>query len=142
VTEDVGVIGVSLTAAGSISVSDVDAGESFFQTAVTNVGTPLGTLLLADTGSYSYTVANSAVQSLGSGATVTDTFTITSYDGTAKNVSFTIHGANDAPIAGAQTLAASEGGASVTAYALGTASDADIPTTLAVSGLPAALPAG
>src|SRR5207344_764301 len=106
VTEDVGVTGGNLTATGSISISDADAGQGTYQTTVSNVGTPLGTLVLAANGTYTYTVSNAATQSLGAGQTATDTFTVTSADGTTKNVSFTINGANDAAVIGTPTVSA------------------------------------
>src|SRR2546430_17311820 len=76
-------------------------------------GTNLGNLVLAADGSYTYTVANSAVQFLaatnanGGTATHVDTFTVTAADGTTKDVSFTIHGTNDAPTLAALTQPAS-----------------------------------
>jgi len=131
-----------LSAAGSIPVFDADSGEAGFQTTVTPVGSTLGALALDASGAYSYTVANNAVQHLGAGATATDAFTVTSIDGTSTDVSFTISGVNDAPVVGAQVVAAREGDAGVSANALATASDADDNTTLSVSAVPAALPAG
>ena len=95
VTEDVGVVGGNLVAAGTISISDPDAGENAFQTSVQGQQGNLGALVLASDGSYTYTVANAATQSLGLGDTHIDTFTITSVDGTTKQISFTINGAND-----------------------------------------------
>ncbi|WP_210333757.1 Ig-like domain-containing protein, partial [Mesorhizobium sangaii] len=97
---------VTLTAAGSISISDVDAGEDHFQTTVSGAGTNLGSLVLAANGSYTYSVANAAVQFLaasdanGGTSTHVDTFTVTAADGTSQLVSFTIHGTNDAPVNG------------------------------------------
>ncbi len=106
VTEDAGVDGVgNLTASGSVSISDVDAGQGSFTTTVTAVGTPLGSLVLAADGSYTYSVANAATQSLGAGETAVDTFTITALDGTTKNISFTIHGTNDAAVIGTPSVA-------------------------------------
>ncbi|QWD77375.1 VCBS domain-containing protein [Polynucleobacter sp. MWH-Svant-W18] len=96
VTEDVSVSAGYLTATGSISVSDADSAQSSFSTTVANVGTPLGSLVLAAGGTYTYTVANSAVQYLNAGQTATDQFTVTSADGTTKIVSFTINGADEA----------------------------------------------
>ena len=142
VTEDVGVSGGMLSVTGSISISDQDAGQAGFQTPANGVGSPLGSLALETNGSYTYSVANSAAQHLGAGATATDTFAVTSIDGTTRNVSFTINGVNDAPVVGAQVVAAREGGAGVSANALATASDADDNTTLSVSAVPASLPAG
>ena len=51
-------------------------------------------------GVWTYTLnnANSAVQALNAGDTLTDTFTVTTIDGTAKVVTVTINGSNDAAI--------------------------------------------
>jgi VCBS repeat-containing protein len=101
VTEDVAMTGGNLTATGTLTISDADTGEAHFQTGVTGDPANLGSLTLAADGSYSYSVANSAVQFLaGSDAnggtdSHVDTFTVTAADGTHKQVSFTIHGAND-----------------------------------------------
>src|SRR5688500_14937580 len=101
VTEDTAVDGSgNLTAAGSISISDVDAGQATFSTTVTADAGNLGALVLAANGSYTYTVANAATQSLGATDTKVDTFTVTSADGTAKVVQFTINGTNDGAIIG------------------------------------------
>jgi VCBS repeat-containing protein len=105
VTEDVSVDGSGLLkAAGTISITDPDAGQAVFQTVVTPTGGNLGTLTLNSSGSYTYSVANSATQSLGAGQTKVDSFTISSVDGTTKLVSFTINGANDAAVIGAPTV--------------------------------------
>ena len=98
VTEDVGVSGGNLSATGSIAISDVDDHGAIFSTIVVPVGSPLGALVLAANGTYTYTVSNAAVQSLGAGQTAVDTFTVTSADGTTRNVDFTINGANDGPV--------------------------------------------
>jgi VCBS repeat-containing protein len=88
----------NLTAIGTVPISDVDKNEASFQTTVTGAANNLGNLVLAADGSYTYTVANSAVQYLGANESKVDTFTITSVDGTQKQVSFTVNGANDAPV--------------------------------------------
>ncbi len=62
-------------------------------------------MVLAADGSYTYSVANAATQSLGAGETAVDTFTITALDGTTKNISFTIHGTNDAAVIGTPSVA-------------------------------------
>ena len=84
-----------LQASGALDISDVDDGEAAFQTAVTGAAGNLGSLDLAADGSYTYSVANEDVQSLGATGTHVDTFTIKALDGTSKEVSFTIHGVND-----------------------------------------------
>ena len=66
-----------------------------FKTVVISASDNLGNLVLASDGSYTYSVANSAVQYLNTNQTKVDTFTITSSDGTTKDVSFTINGDNE-----------------------------------------------
>jgi VCBS repeat-containing protein len=100
VTEDLNVGNDGkLTATGSIGITDVDHGQSAFQTTVTAANGDLGSLVLQTDGSYTYWVSNAAVQYLGAGETKVDTFTVTAADGTTKDVSFTIHGVNDDPTA-------------------------------------------
>jgi VCBS repeat-containing protein len=97
VTEDSSPI--TLTATGSISISDVDQNQGSFQTTVISAAGNLGALSLAANGSYTYTVADSAVDYLNASDTKIDTFTVASLDGTTKDVSFAIHGTNDGPVA-------------------------------------------
>ncbi|UJW77423.1 VCBS domain-containing protein [Rhizobium sp. SL42] len=106
VTEDVGVVSGNLVATGSISISDVDAGQNSFKTSVTSANGNVGSLVLQSNGSYTYTVSNAAVQSLGAGTTKVDSFTVTALDGTTKVVEFTVNGANDAAVIGTPTNAA------------------------------------
>src|SRR5207244_3574998 len=82
VTEDTSVnLAGNLTAAGSISITDTDTGEAHFQTTVSGDPGNLGHLVLAADGSYTYTVANAAVQFLagtnanGGTSTHVDSFT-------------------------------------------------------------------
>ncbi len=51
---------------------------------------------------WTYTAANNqaAIQALGAGDTLTDTFTVTSLDGTTHIVTVTITGVNDAAVIG------------------------------------------
>lgn len=98
VTEDVAVNEAgALVVSGTISISDADQGQAAFHTQVATAAGNLGSLSLAANGSYTYAVSNSAAQSLGASDSQVDTFTITSLDGSIKQVTFTIHGANDAP---------------------------------------------
>ena len=57
-------------------------------------------LQLTAAGAWTYTLDNNnaAVQALNAGGTLTDTFTVTTADGTAKVVTITINGANDAAV--------------------------------------------
>ena len=96
VTEDVGADSSdNLTASGTISIADADTGQSSFKTTVTDDQGNLGSLVLAANGTYTYTVANSAVQYLGTADKKVEKFTIESLDGTTADVFFTINGADD-----------------------------------------------
>ncbi|WP_159351319.1 VCBS domain-containing protein [Roseomonas harenae] len=106
VTEDVAVTSGKLIASGTIGISDADQDQGLFTTTVAATAGNLGTLSLAADGSYTYAVANAAVQFLGADDTKTETFTVESLDGTAKQVSFTINGQNDAAVIGTPTVAA------------------------------------
>ncbi|MFC0386556.1 cadherin-like domain-containing protein [Muricoccus vinaceus] len=88
----------TLRATGEISISDADQGQALFKTVVGSAAGNLGALILGADGTYTYSVANSAVQYLGAGETKTDTFTVQAFDDTMRQVSFTIHGVNDAPV--------------------------------------------
>ncbi len=103
----------NLVATGSISVVDPDHDQSSFQTAVTAADGDLGSLTLNADGTYVYTVANSAVEYLQQGESKTDTFTVTSLDGTTKLVSFTIVGTNEAATIGDPTVASVTDGTGV-----------------------------
>src|SRR5258706_5839512 len=86
-------------------------------------------------GVWTYTLNNNntAVQALNVGGTLTDTFSVTTIDGTAKTVTVTINGANDAAvISGTKTGTVIEAGASNgggTPTATGTLTDTDVDNT-------------
>src|SRR6266702_2041325 len=101
VTEDTSL--QTLTALGPISISDANAGQAAFKTNVVAASGDLGTLVIAANGSYTYSVADSKAQYLGAGETKVDTFTVTALDGTTKQLSFNIHGTNDAAVIGTPT---------------------------------------
>ncbi|MDQ2147077.1 VCBS domain-containing protein, partial [Alcaligenaceae bacterium C4P045] len=106
VTEDTAVnANGNLVSSGTLTISDADAGQSTFKagTAVP-VGTTLGSLSIAENGTWTYNVANSAVQYLAAGQTKTESFTVSAADGTTTVVTVTITGTNDVPtFAGAAT---------------------------------------
>ena len=52
----------TLVAAGTISISDVNAGQAAFKTSVIASSGDLGTLTIAANGAYTYSVADSKVQ--------------------------------------------------------------------------------
>ncbi|TXC65683.1 hypothetical protein FSC37_05345 [Piscinibacter aquaticus] len=61
-----------------------------------------GTFTLAANGAWTYTASNSntAIQNLGQGQSLTDTFTVRSADGTTSSVVVTINGTNDVAVIG------------------------------------------
>ena len=114
VTEDTNVTNGMLTTGGTITVTDVDAGQSAVQ-AQSNVHNPngYGTFSIDANGNWTYQVANNntAVQALGANSTpLTETFTVTSADGTVhRDVTVTINGTNEAPVVTNQTLIGTDG---------------------------------
>jgi VCBS repeat-containing protein len=121
-------------ATGTATDTDVDNPINTFQ-AVTNGATAnhYGTFSIDTSGHWTYTVddSNSSVQALNVGASLTDTFTITTQDGTTQTVTVTINGANDAAVVGgAVTGTATEAGGvnngTPGARASGTATDTDV----------------
>ena len=103
VTEDVGVTGANeIVTQGTLTIADVDAGESVFLPQVATTGSNgFGVFALQANGDWTYSAVNSqaAIQQLGTGDTLTDSFTAVSADGTASQlVTVTIVGTNDAAI--------------------------------------------
>ncbi|MFM5511200.1 VCBS domain-containing protein [Aeromonas rivipollensis] len=127
-----------LTDSGSLSVADVDQGEDVFDTGSvtdTTVGGALGSLSITAAGTWTYEVANAAVQYLGAGDTRVETFEVSSVDGTAtETVTVTITGTNDAPVLSIPTAASITDTAANDTYPdiTGTlaASDVDLTDTL------------
>ena len=90
---------VTLTASGSLTISDTDSGEA----ASRPMPLPRPTAATRSTRPalvYSLNNANPAVQALPAGATLSDSFTVLSFDGTTQVVSLTITGTNDAAVIG------------------------------------------
>src|SRR4029078_9648955 len=69
-------------------------------TAATAGDNGYGSYTIDASGHWSYTVddGNAAVDALNVGDTLTDTFTVSTEDGTTQQVTVTIHGANDAAV--------------------------------------------
>ena len=105
------VVSGNLTAAGSLTIADADQGQAAFVAQATAAGS-YGTFSLAADGAWTYTASNSqaAVQQLGAGQSLVDSFTAVSLDGSASRVvSVTIVGANDlATIGGVSTGSVTE----------------------------------
>ena len=98
------------SATGTVSISDIDAGQTPSFVVGDTVGT-YGTLTLDLQGNWSYALDNTkaAVQALSNGATMTDIITISAVDGTQKLVTITITGVNgEATIRGISTGAVIE----------------------------------
>ncbi len=103
-------------AQGVLSAMDVDNSNQFQSTPASASTQGYGTYVMTTGGAWSYVLDNNnaAVQALKAGATMTDTFTVRTVDGTEKMVTLTITGTNDAPVATADTNTAVEDAALVT----------------------------
>ncbi len=96
VTEDAS----TLSAAGSLSITDADAGEAVFNAPATSAlqGQYGAFTFDSSTGQWGYTATNALLQALPASATAQDVLTVTTADGTAQNIVVTLHGINDAPV--------------------------------------------
>ncbi|MHA7808646.1 MAG: retention module-containing protein [Marinobacter adhaerens] len=105
VTEDEA---ATLTTTGTLAANGGDAGEDAF-TAETLTGT-YGELVIGENGAWTYSANNSQqdIQELAEDDTLTDTFTVTNADGvTTREVTITLNGANDDPVATDDTYVSS-----------------------------------
>ena len=105
----------ALSATGTLTSTDVDDAPNTFAAVDTPTESAhgFGTFTMTTAGVWTYTVndANSAVQALNVGDKLTDSFTVTTIDGTPQVVTVTINGANDAAvISGATTGSVTEDG--------------------------------
>src|SRR6266850_393404 len=113
ITEDNGAAGVAaitLMTSGVLTIADVDQGQSNFAVQAGTTGSNnYGTFTLAAAGHWSYSADNTqtAIQQLGAGQSITDSFTAVSSDGTASQlITVTINGTNDVPVLGGVHLGA------------------------------------
>ncbi|MDD1784475.1 VCBS domain-containing protein, partial [Enterovibrio sp. ZSDZ35] len=83
-TEDAG----AQTASGTITITDVDTGDTPTIPNGTLAG-DYGSLTLVD-GAWTYTADSASIQSLADGDTATDTITVTASDGTTQDIVITI----------------------------------------------------
>ncbi|MEG2876839.1 MAG: retention module-containing protein, partial [Comamonas sp.] len=103
---------VTLTTSGKLDVTDPDAGQAVFVAQVAAAG-QYGSFSVDAGGNWSFALDNGGetVQALGAGETVTETFTVTTADGTKGSVVITIVGTNDQPeLSGALTGTVTENG--------------------------------
>ncbi|WP_262692959.1 beta strand repeat-containing protein [Kordiimonas aestuarii] len=120
----------AVTASGSLTINDVDADDSpsFSDQGATTGDNSYGTFALTS-GTWTYTLDESAVQDLDAGDMVTDTITYTASDTTTQQITVTITGADDASvISGTSAGAVTEGDvgdAAVTTAGSITINDAD-----------------
>ena len=120
------------TVTGTVNATDVDAGESSF--AAETISGTYGSLSIAEDGSYTYTLDNtdSAVQALGVGDSLTDTITVTTADGTTQDITLTVKGTNDGPVANVDTATTAED-ASITIDVLANDTDVDSGDTQSIT---------
>ena len=139
------------TATGTLTDTDADNAPNTFTAVISPTASAggYGTFTMTATGVWVYTLnnGNNAVQALNVGDTLTDTFTVTTIDGTAQVVTITITGANDAAvISGATTGSVIEAGATPgTPTATGTLTDSDVdnaPNTFTAVNSPTASAGG
>ena len=126
------------TVSGQLSATDPDGPTSF--TAASKAGT-WGAFTISAGGLWSYELADNDpfIGALNASDTVTDSFTLTTADGSSSLVTVTIHGANDAAVIGGTTSAsvieaALLGGTSQVAGTL-TISDIDSPALFVAATL-------
>jgi len=118
----------TLVASGTLTVTDPDAGENALQPVTAAGDNGYGGFVVEANGQWTYTLTNAhaSVQALPAGATLSDTITVSSADGTdTQEIIVTITGANDgATIDGTDTGDVSEDGTLVASGTL-TVTDSD-----------------
>ena len=103
-----------LETSGVLTISDPDVGESSFIAQTVNGA--FGDLTIDAAGNWTYEADNTqpAIQNLDAIATLTDTISVSSLDGTTHDITITIGGVNDAPAAvNDAPVAVDEGGTAI-----------------------------
>ncbi|MGQ0684132.1 VCBS domain-containing protein [Bradyrhizobium sp.] len=119
-------------ATGTLSAADADNAANAFIAVIapTASNNGYGTFTMTAAGVWTYTLdnGNPEVQALNVGGTLTDSFIVTTVDGTAQAVTITITGSNDAAvISGTASGSVVEAGADPgTPVATGTLTDTDV----------------
>ncbi|MDR6610585.1 VCBS domain-containing protein, partial [Pseudomonas synxantha] len=116
----------ALSTAGTLTVSDVDSAATFV--AQTNTAGSYGQFSIGTGGAWTY-VANSAHNEFAAGTTYTDTFAVSSADGTLTSVTVQILGTNDAAVLSADIANLTETNAALTTAGTLTISDVDSAAT-------------
>ncbi|MBV7498208.1 VCBS domain-containing protein, partial [Pseudomonas sp. PDM24] len=115
-----------LTTNGTLTISDVDSAATFV--AQPNTAGSYGQFSIGTNGAWSY-VANSAHNEFVAGTTYTDTFVVSSADGTVTSVTVNILGTNDAAVLSADIANLTETNAPLTTNGTLTISDVDSAAT-------------
>ncbi|WP_095131000.1 VCBS domain-containing protein [Pseudomonas sp. Irchel s3h14] len=115
-----------LTTSGSLTISDVDSAATFV--AQTNTAGSYGQFSIGTDGAWTY-VADSAHNEFVAGTTYTDTFAVSSSDGTLTSVTVHITGSNDAAVLSSASVTLTETNAPLTTSGTLTISDVDSPET-------------
>ena len=112
-----------LSTSGTLSISDVDSAATF----VAQAGTAgsYGTFAIDAAGAWTYT-ASSAHNEFVAGQTYTDSFTVTSADGTTTSVTVNLLGANDAAVLSSAVANLTEADAAASISTSGTLAISDI----------------
>ncbi len=115
-----------LTTNGSLTISDVDSAATFV--AQSNTAGSYGKFSIGTGGAWTY-VADSAHNEFVAGTTYTDTFAVSSADGTLTSVTVHITGSNDAAVLSSASVTLTETNAPLTTSGTLTISDVDSPET-------------
>src|SRR5690606_7402348 len=89
-----------VSTSGTLTSVDVDNADNAFTPSSTTGS--IGNFSIDASGNWTFT-ANSAFDSLNVGDSVSETFNVTTVDGTPSTVTITIEGSNDGPVANADT---------------------------------------
>ncbi|WP_414004181.1 VCBS domain-containing protein [Pseudomonas sp. S1Bt23] len=114
---------VDISTAGTLTISDVDSAAIFV--AQTNTAGNYGQFSIGTGGAWTYT-ADSAHNEFAAGTTYTDTFAVSSSDGTLTSVTVHILGSNDAAVLSADIANLTETNAAVDISTAGTLTISDI----------------
>ncbi|WP_095051635.1 VCBS domain-containing protein [Pseudomonas sp. Irchel s3b2] len=115
-----------LSTSGTLTISDVDSAATFVAQA--NTAGSYGQFSIGTGGAWTY-IADSAHNEFVAGTTYTDTFAVSSADGTVTSVTVHILGSNDAAVLSSASVTLTETNAPLTTGATLTISDIDSPET-------------
>ena len=116
----------AISTSGQLTITDVDSPATFV--AQSNVVGDYGTFSIGTDGKWTY-AASSAHDEFQAGQTYTDTFTVTSADGTTTTVTVNLTGTNDAAVLSSDTKTLTETDAVLSTNGQLTITDVDSPAT-------------